>query len=78
LLGEVELGIWEGEVRIVTIATAVLLCGCTSGWVREIVARFMTVVAREVPKRDPLAQDSPRVAKVIVTMKVGKRPKAKT
>jgi hypothetical protein len=39
-------------------------------WAREIIERFMTVVAREVPKRDPSAGDPPRPAKVIVTVKV--------
>ncbi len=39
-------------------------------WAREIVQRFIVVIASEVEKRDPHAHDPPRLAKMIVTVKV--------
>jgi hypothetical protein len=39
-------------------------------WTREIVQRFIVVIAREVERRDPNALAPPRPAKMIVTVKV--------
>ncbi len=39
-------------------------------WTREIVQRFIGVIAREVEQRDPNAHASPPLAKVIVRVKV--------
>jgi hypothetical protein len=46
-------------------------------WTREVVDRFMAVVAREVGKRDPRANDPPRLAQLTMIVKVGpKEPTA--
>lgn len=39
-------------------------------WTRDIIDQFMIVVAREVERRDPSANEPPRPAKMIMTVKV--------
>jgi hypothetical protein len=40
------------------------------GWAREIVQRSVAVIGAEVEKRDPTARDPPRLAKIVMTVKV--------
>jgi hypothetical protein len=39
-------------------------------WTRDIIDQFMIVVGREVERRDPIANEPPRPAKMIMTVKV--------
>lgn len=39
-------------------------------WTREIVQRFIVVISREVEQRDPNAHAPPRVARMVMTVKV--------